>query len=59
MPGLDQEGLVDTRVVHVVGGRRGQTQENIQETQLLRQLWRGNKGKEGNEERWLKYLKYS
>lgn len=36
--GLNQKGLVDPRMVHIVGGCCHQTQEHIQRTQLLRQL---------------------
>lgn len=36
--GLDEEGLVDAGVVHVVGGRRHQAQEDVHRTELLRQL---------------------
>lgn len=36
--GLYQEGLVDPRMVHIVGGGCHQTQEHIQRTQLLCQL---------------------
>lgn len=38
MLGLDEEGLVDARVVHVVRGRRHQAQEDVQRTELLHQL---------------------
>lgn len=40
--GLDEEGLVDPRVVHVVGGCCHQTQEHVQRTQLLCQLQQTN-----------------
>lgn len=36
--GLDEEGLVDSGMVHVVGGCCHQTQEHIQRAQLLCQL---------------------
>lgn len=38
--GLDEEGLVDSGMVHVVGRCRHQTQKHVQWTQLLRQLER-------------------
>lgn len=38
--GLDEEGLIDPRMVHIVGGRCHQTQEHVQRTQLLCQLQR-------------------
>jgi len=36
--GLDEEGLVDPRMVHVMGRRCHQAQEHVQGSQLLRQL---------------------
>lgn len=42
MPGLDEKGLVDSRMVHVMGGSCHQTQEYIQRTQLLCQLQHTN-----------------
>lgn len=38
VPGLDEEGLVDPGVVHVVSRRSHQAQEDVQRAQLLRQL---------------------
>lgn len=38
--GLDEEGLVDARVVYVMGGGRHQAQKDVQRTELLRQLQR-------------------
>lgn len=45
--GLDEEGLVDSGMVHVVGGCCHETKEHVQRTQLLCQLqhtkgWQGN-----------------
>lgn len=38
VPGLDEEGLVDPGVVHVVSRRRHEAQEHVQRAQLLCQL---------------------
>lgn len=38
VPGLDEEGLVDPWVVHVVSCRSHEAQEHVQRAQLLRQL---------------------
>lgn len=38
VPGLDEEGLVDPGVVHVVSRRSHEAQEHVQRAQLLRQL---------------------
>ena len=40
--GLDEEGLVDPRVIHVVGGGCHQAEEHVQRAQLLRQLRQGS-----------------
>lgn len=45
--GLDEEGLVDSGMVHIVGGCRHQTKEDIQRTQLLHQL-QHTSGSQGN-----------
>lgn len=40
--GLDEEGLVDSRMVHVMGSCCHQTQEYVQRTQMLCQLQHSN-----------------